>query len=257
MKVAISGKGGVGKSTIAAAISIILARQNHKVLAVDADPDANLASALGITSTEQKNIIPISKQIKLIEERTGAKIGQYGQVFKLNPEVADVADNYAYEKDGVSLLVLGAVEKGGSGCACPENIFIRSLITDLVLYKDESLIMDMEAGVEHLGRATTSGVDLMLIVVEPGQRSIECAERVIRMSAEIGIKKVCVVGNKVRNSDDEEFIKNALKGTEVLAFIPSSDNILTADRDGVSVLDKLNDDENKIFEELVDKINEL
>jgi len=168
MKIEISGKGGVGKTTLAAALSLLMVQRGRKVLAVDADPDANLASALGISEEKQGTIIPISRQVALIEERTGAKVKQYGQVFKLNPEVSDIADKFAIRHSGVALLVLGAIESGGSGCACPESTLIRALVTDLVLYKDDALVMDMEAGIEHLGRGSARGVDTMIIVLEPG-----------------------------------------------------------------------------------------
>ena len=250
MKIAVSGKGGVGKSTVAAALALSIAKDGGRVLALDADPDANLASALGISHEEQKKLIPISKQIALIEERTGTKIEQYGKVFKLNPEVSDIADKYAYTHNGVSLLVLGAVKAGGGGCACPESTFIRALVTDLVLYKNETLIMDMEAGVEHLGRATAQGVDVMVVVVEPGQRSIDCANTILRMAKEIGLKKVMFVGNKITNKVDEEFIKSSLDGQQFLTMLPYSQTIRNADRDGVSVLDMLD-------EELSIKFNEL
>ncbi|MDR0308836.1 MAG: AAA family ATPase, partial [Coriobacteriales bacterium] len=146
-KIAITGKGGVGKSTLAAALALLISRRGGEVLAFDSDPDANLAQALGISHAEQAKIVPISKQIELIEERTGAKVNQYGQVFKLNPEVHDVADKLAYKKENIALLVLGAIKAGGSGCACPENTFARALTTDLVLNKNQILIMDMEAGI--------------------------------------------------------------------------------------------------------------
>jgi len=252
MKIAVSGKGGVGKSTVAASIALILAQRGGRVLALDADPDANLAASLGIPKTVK--ITPISGEIALIEERTGAKIDQYGQIFKLNPNVSDVAEKFAVSHNGVDLLVLGAIKRGGGGCACPENVFIKALVNDLVLYKNETLIMDMEAGIEHLGRATSSGVDVMVIVVEPGQRSLDCADTVIRMSKEIGLANFVIVGNKVTCEDDRRFITNGLSGFNVSAFISYSENIRRADRDGVSALDGMNGEERAILENLVDVI---
>jgi CO dehydrogenase maturation factor len=252
MKIAVSGKGGVGKSTIAASIALILAQRGVRVLALDADPDANLAASLGIPKTVK--IIPISKEIALIEERTGAKVNQYGQMFKLNPEVSDVAENLAVLHNGVELLVLGAVKRGGGGCACPENVFIKALVSDIVLHKNETLIMDMEAGIEHLGRATSSGVDAMVIVVEPGQRSLDCADSVIRMSKEIGLANFVIVGNKVTCEDDKKFIADGFSGLNVSAFLPYSENIRKADRDGISVLDGMRSEERVILENLVDVI---
>jgi CO dehydrogenase maturation factor len=257
MKIAVSGKGGVGKSTVAAALALLAARKGGRVLALDLDPDANLASALGIPHAEQEKIVPISRQIALIEERTGAKVKQYGQVFKLNPEVSDVADNYAYIHNGVSLLVVGAVEGGGSGCACPENTFVRALVTDLVLYKGETLVMDMEAGVEHLGRGTARGVDVMVIVAEPGQRSVDCALSVERMAGEIGIKRLAYVANKVNGPGDMAFLRGALPGREFLEAIPYSEKLRAADRDGVSVLDAADKELLTTFEGMYAKITAL
>lgn len=254
MKIAISGKGGVGKSTFAAGLALTLAKKGGKVLALDADPDANLAAALGIPSEQQKLIVPISRQIELIEERTGVKVDQYGKVFKLNPEVSDIADTYAFNHNGVSLLVLGAIKTGGGGCACPESTFIRALVNDLVLFKNETLIMDMEAGIEHLGRATAQGVDVMIVVVEPGQRSIDCATTVVRMSKEIGIKKLMFVLNKVASKEDEDFIRKALPGQEIIAVFPYSSSIRNADRDGVSVLDVLDEELSSKFDDVINKI---
>jgi len=255
MKIAVSGKGGVGKSTIAAAIALILAERGGRVLALDADPDANLAAALGIPKAAK--ITPISEEIALIEERTGAKVDRYGQVFKLNPEVSDVAEKFAFSHKGVELLVLGAVRKGGSGCACPENTFIKALVNDLVLYKNETLIMDMEAGIEHLGRATAMGVDVMLVVVEPGQRALDCAASVINMSKEIGINNFVIVGNKVTSDNDRRFIAEGIDrgtGLKASAFLPYSESIRDADRDGVSALAGMNDEERALVESLIDTI---
>ena len=252
MKIAISGKGGVGKSTVAAAIALILAQRGRRVLALDADPDANLAAALGVPSSTQ--ITPISAEIALIEERTGAKVNEYGKVFKLNPEVADVAGKLAVRHNGVELLVLGAAKTGGGGCACPENTFARALVTDLVLYKNEALVMDMEAGVEHLGRATAAGVDWMIIVVEPGQRAIDCARAVMRMSREIGLDRFVIVGNKVTGEEDREFIRAAFPDRGIAAFLPYSRGIRDADRDGVSVLEGMSEEERKFVEGIIGAI---
>ena len=258
MKLAISGKGGVGKSTLAAALALLLAQKEHRVLAVDADPDANLASALGIPPGKQKEIIPISQRAALIEERTGAKVKQYGQIFKLNPEVSDIADNYAFMHKGVALLVLGAVEQGGGGCACPESVLIRALVTDLVLYKEDALIMDMEAGVEHLGRATARSVDTMLVVLEPGRRSIDSARRVIRMAGEIGLKNIRFVANKVAGPEDEAFIRDNIGGgkNDIIGVIPYAREIRDLDKKGCSVVDGLNPELLACFSGILDRLQE-
>lgn len=239
MKIAITGKGGVGKSTLAATLTLLIAREGRRVLAVDADPDANLADALGISLDEQARIVPIAEQTRLIEERTGAKVKRYGQMFKLNPTVDDIAESYAFTKDGYSLLVLGAVDQGGGGCACPEGVLIRALVSDLVLNKRDALIMDMEAGIEHLGRATARGVDAMVVVVEPGRRSVECAKRIIRMAHEIGLHDLKIVANKVASAAEEAFIREQLLGLPLLGVLPYHDAFGAADRQGCAPLDLL------------------
>ena len=252
MKIAVSGKGGVGKSTVAASIALLLARRGERVVALDADPDANLAAALGVPKGIK--ITPISDEIALIEERTGAKAGRYGQIFKLNPDVADVGKRYALRHDGVELLVLGAVKKGGGGCACPESTFVKALVTDLVLYKKETLIMDMEAGIEHLGRATASGVDIMLVVTEPGRRAVECARTVIEMSRQIGLTDFIVIGNKTTCEDDEKFIADYFPDTGVAAFLPYSNGIRDSDRDGASAVSGMSGEERAVVENIIDMI---
>ena len=257
MKIAITGKGGVGKSTLSAALTLLLAENGNRVLAIDADPDANLAAAIGMPQELQDTIIPISKQTELIEERTGAKVNQYGQMFKLNPEVSDISDTYATLYKGISLLVLGAIRRGGGGCACPENVLLRALVRDLILHKNETLILDMEAGIEHLGRATTSGVDIMLVVVEPGQMSIDCAHTIFGLSGEIGLSEVYIVGNKVRDQEDRDFIINSLPGAQVLGFLSYRDEYRKADRPGISVIDALAEDSIEEFERILTDIKRI
>ena len=254
MKLAVSGKGGVGKSTVAAALALLLARRGTRVLAIDADSDTNLAAALGMSETAQKKILPIAEQVALIEERTGAKVKQYGQLFKLNPEVSDIAEKYATFINGVALLVLGAIDKGGGGCACPENVLLRALVTDLVLYKDDALVMDMEPGVEHLGRATAQGVDVMLVVVEPGQRSIDSTRRIIRMAKEVGLKNIQLIANKIKQPEDERFIISAFPEHNIFSFIPYSDQILQSDRPGISVLDNISEGLTGCFENILQRL---
>jgi CO dehydrogenase maturation factor len=254
MKLAISGKGGVGKSTIAATLALLMSRRGQRVLAIDADPDANLAAALGIPPEKRSQIIPISQQAALIEERTGAKIKQYGQMFKLNPDVADIPENYAISHENIKLLVLGAVEQGGGGCACPENVLIRALITDLILYKDDTLIMDMEAGVEHLGRATARGVDKMLVVLEPGQRAVECAQRIISMSAEIGIQDIGLIANKVTSEDDSRYLAESFPDIPILGNVPYLEAIRLADRKNQTILDAGEPAITQCFNEILEQL---
>lgn len=254
MKVAISGKGGVGKSTLAAALALLLARRGRQVLAVDADPDANLAASLGIPAETRARIVPIAKQVALVEARTGAQAGRFGQMFKMNPEVADIADAYAWRHNGVALLVLGAVARGGGGCACPENVLLKALVSNVVLHRNEALVLDMEAGIEHLGRGTTRGVDTMLIVVEPGQRALDTARTVQALGRDLGLRRFRIVANKITGPADEAFVRAAFPADDILGVIPYSDQLHAADRDGRSVLDGAPPDLLAIFEGILDQL---
>ena len=235
MKIAVSGKGGVGKTTFSALLIRTLNEQGKHVLAIDADPDANLAAALGIPDADR--IVPIAEMKELIFERTEAKPGSMGGFFKLNPKVDDLPDALSAKLDNIKLMRLGGVKKGGSGCICPESTLLRALMTHIVLARDEVVVMDMEAGIEHLGRATASAVDRLIVVVEPGRRSMDTADHIRKLASEIGLKNIVLVGNKVRSPKDEAFLKEHLKDFEFLGFIPYDEALIEADLDGVSPFD--------------------
>jgi CO dehydrogenase maturation factor len=250
MKIAVSGKGGVGKSTLAGILAHLAERDGKKVLAVDSDPDANLAYALGIPEEERSRIIPVSQQTKLIEERTKTKLKQFAQIFKLNPDISDVADRFSYKYKGINLLVLGAIESGGSGCACPENVFLRSLLSNIILQRDEFVIVDMEAGIEHLGRGTARGVDLMIIVVEPGSQSISTAKSIVTFAEQIGINKILFVGNKTRSETEREYLREYLNASAIMGFIPFTEKIRQAERENLSLIENLDDELFREFENI-------
>ena len=233
MKIAITGKGGVGKTTLSSILSYLFASEGKRVIAVDADPDANLASALGIPRKEAEKIRPIADLNELIEERTGAKPGSAG-IYKLNPKVDDLPEGLGYKIDGITLLVMGKAKAASSGCYCPENVLLRRLLKHLVVERDEVVIVDMEAGIEHLTRGTAGSVDAFIVVVEPGQRSMQTAGVVRTMAKELGVKKVFVVANKVRSAIDLDFIKNGIADMALIGHITFSNAIMEADIKGAS-----------------------
>ncbi len=239
LKIAVGGKGGVGKTTITSLIARAIAASNKetKVIAIDADPVANLAAGLGID--ESQPITPVSELSDLIAERTGAKPGTMGGFFTLNPKVDDIPDRFSIEKDGVKLLVMGTVQTGGSGCICPEATILKALMNHLVLARNEVVVMDMEAGIEHLGRATSASVDALIIVVNPGKRSRVAADKIRKLGTDIGIKNIVVLANRVKSKDDEQLIKDSMKNYEIIGFIPENDEIVNSDRDGIRPFDDI------------------
>lgn len=234
VKIAVTGKGGVGKTTLSALLCHIFAKQGRRVLAIDADPDANLAAAFGLTEKETEGIRPIAEMTGLIEERTGARPGASGGVFKLNPKVDDIPEGFGYRSGNVTLLITGKSKEAASGCYCPENVFLRRLLKHLVTERDEVVVIDMEAGIEHLTRGTAEAVDAFIVVVEPGQRSIQTANTVKEMAQGLGVKKVFVAANKVRKEEDVSFIKEGTLGMEFAGAIGFDPAVLEADMKGIA-----------------------
>jgi CO dehydrogenase maturation factor len=231
IKIAISGKGGVGKTTLSALLARALAHRGKRVIAVDADPVTNLGASLGLP--EDKMPTPISELKDLIMERTGAQPGTFGGYFKMNPRVDDIPEKFAAESpSGVKLLVMGTVEKGGSGCVCPESVLLKNLIQHLLLSQDDAVIMDMEAGVEHLGRATSRAVNVLLVVVDAGSRSHYAARKIRELAADLGVTRIKVIGNRIRSPEERESLKKAMAGFDIIGFMPEDDTIREADRRG-------------------------
>ena len=230
MKIAVSGKGGVGKTTFAAFLIKALADEGKKVLAIDADPDANLAQALGIEGAEK--IVPISQMKELIEERTETKLGTMGGFFKLNPKVDDLPEKLSIETNGIKLMVMGGVKKGGAGCVCPESVMLKNLVRHIVVARDEVVVLDMEAGLEHLARGTAQAVDHLIVVVEPGRRSIETAHQIKKLAGDLGIKSLRFVGNKIRGEADKKFLQEHMADFPFLGFLGFKDSIIEADLKG-------------------------
>ncbi|MCL6471540.1 MAG: AAA family ATPase [Firmicutes bacterium] len=237
MKIAITGKGGVGKTTIAAGLARFLAKEGYKVIAIDADPDANLAAALGVDPELAMGITPIARMNELIAERTGAQPGTIGGYFKLNPRVDDIPDSLSIDVNGIKLLVLGTIEKGGSGCICPESTLLRALLKHVIVRRNEAVILDMEAGIEHLGRGTAESVDALLVVIEPGQRSVQTAKAIEKLAKDLSIKKVFLILNKLHSQDEEERLKTYLPELPIIGTVAERDTIRLADLDGRSPFD--------------------
>lgn len=233
MKIAVTGKGGVGKTTVSATLSRVYADEGKRVLAVDADPDANLAAAFGISQGEMTKIKPIAEMSGLIEERTGAKPGTPGGVFKLNPRVEDIPEECGYRFDNIVLIITGKSKEAASGCYCPENVFLRRLLKHLIVERDEVVIVDMEAGIEHFTRGTAEAVDAFIVVVEPGQRSIQTALAVREMAKGLGVKHVFVIANKTRTKEDVDFIKKHIGDMTLAGTLGFSHDIMEADIRGL------------------------
>lgn len=235
MKIAISGKGGVGKTLLSALLSRIFADSGYSVLAIDADPAPGLASTLGFPRAGE--ITPVAEMKDLVEERTGARPGEAGVFFKLNPKVDDIPEKYWREHKGIKLMVMGQLKRGGSGCYCAENVLLQALVNHLLLARNEVVILDMEAGIEHLTRATAKAVDTLIIVVEPGRRSVEIAFRIKQLARDIGLSNIAVVGNKLKSQTEKEFLISSLPEFKFLGFVPYDQAVVAADLANLPVLE--------------------
>lgn len=237
MKIAVTGKGGVGKTTLAALLAQAYADDGRDVLAVDADPSPCLAGALGFPESMREKLHPIAEMSELIEERTGAKPGTMGGFFTINPRVDDIPDRFSVTHRNVRLLEMGSVDIGGTGCICPESAMLKTLFTHLLFRKDDVLILDMYAGVEHLGRATVDFVDSMIVVVEPTRRSLGTAAQIKKLANDIGLTRLWLVGNKIKNKEESAFLEKETPGIPLLGFLPANLAVQEADRLGLAVYD--------------------
>jgi CO dehydrogenase maturation factor len=239
MKIAVSGKGGVGKTLVAGTLARMFAKDGFKVLAIDNDSAMNLSYTLGIDDHTKEQITPIKEMKSMIEERTLVK-GAGPGVYNINPEVSDIPDKFkVIGPDGLQLLVLGGIEEPASGCLCPENALIKTLLYNLLVKRDEVIIVDFEAGVEHLGRGTAKGIDLMLVVTEPSQKSLDLCKKIIELSKKLGVINVYLVANKIIDDSQKEVISKRIEDWEVPLYhtIPFDSEIGNADLNGESPID--------------------
>jgi len=241
MKFAVSGKGGVGKTFVSATLARLFAREGYNVIAVDADPNINLSISLGISREISEKITPISDNIELVKERTGSEPGKsFGTIFKMTPRVDDIVERFGVAgPDGVKLLVMGTVKAGDSGCMCPANAFLRVLLQHLLIQRRDLVIMDMEAGLEHLGRGTARRFDSMLVVLDPTIKSIDTLKRVVSLAEQIDISEVLAVGNKIEDEKGRVLIREAAEtiGIPVACYIPYDPAIYSADLLGKAPLE--------------------
>jgi CO dehydrogenase maturation factor len=236
MKIAVAGKGGVGKTTIAGTLARMLADDGYKVMAIDADADANLASALGCKPEIAREITPIAEMKDFIRERTGAGEG-YGVMFKLNPKVDDIPEKFSRDVEGVQFLLMGSLDTGGAGCLCPENVVLRRFLDEVLEYRDETVILDMEAGLEHLGRGTARAVDVLVIVVEPGRRSIETANAIVKLASDLGMHTIRLIMNKVVDEADSALLTESFPEDQILGYVSFDRELMKVDREGKAPYD--------------------
>jgi CO dehydrogenase maturation factor len=236
-KIAVAGKGGVGKTTFSALLAHSLAAAGETVYAIDADPNPTLGQALGFPEELLAKLVPIVDMKDLVEERTGSRPGESGAYFRLNPRVDDIPERFSVSHRGIRLLQMGSVKGAGAGCVCPENSMVKALVTHLVLREKQTVLLDMVAGLEHLGRGTAASVDAMYVVVEPGQRGVTVGVDIARLARELGIPAVWAVANKVRSEEELEFVRANLGDLPLAGWLQQDDRVMEADREGIAVYD--------------------
>ncbi|WP_040378491.1 ATP-binding protein [Dethiobacter alkaliphilus] len=222
MKIAVSGKGGVGKTTFSANLIRALANRDYTVYAVDADPDVSLGATLGLPADELAELRPIIEMKAIVDERSGGE----GAFFTLNPKVDDLIDDFVVEQDKIKFLRMGSVKQGGTACYCKENSFLYAVLSSLLLDKEDMVVMDMSAGIEHLTRGTSRGVDMIIIVTEPTRVSAATAKVVQKLAKELGIRQVKILVNKVRTDKEKEFVRSQFTEDELLGMISFDDAVL-------------------------------
>jgi CO dehydrogenase maturation factor len=220
MKIAVSGKGGVGKTTITANLIYLFVKNGYDVFAVDADPDASLGLTLGMDPEKLASLLPLVEMKEVIEEKSGK-----GAFYSLNPDVEDVIDNYSLQKGNIKFLIMGGIKQGGSACYCRENSFLNAVLNSLLLDKKEVVFLDMSAGIEHLTRGTSRGVDLILVVTEPTRNGVKTAKVVQKLARDLGIGKVKIIGNKIRREEEKDFIRQSFSEADIIGFLPYQDGI--------------------------------
>jgi CO dehydrogenase maturation factor len=237
MKVAVSGKGGVGKTLIAAGLARGFAERGLKTIAIDADSSPNLALTLGLSAEEARKIVPISENKELVESKTGTG---YSGVYRLSFTVDDIVREYSTNTPfGVNLIVMGTVKAMESGCMCAPNAVIRALLRHLIVERNEAVVLDFEAGVEHVGRGTARQVDVLLIVADSNLKSLEIAKHIYDLATNAGMKRLYLVGNRIMNETQKEAITNFAEknGLSILSFIPFDAKVMEADTLGETPLD--------------------
>jgi len=259
LKIAVSGKGGVGKTTVSAGLCHALADGGYEVLALDCDPDSNLAGALGFPEDVLAGIRPLSTLADLIEERTGSRPGQYGGMFKLNPQVADIPDSHCNRHGPFRLLAMDTINRGGGGCACPQNVLMRNVVGEVLVRRGEAVVLDMEAGLEHLGRATARAVSTLVAVVQPGRRSVGTARSVLRLAADIGIPRCLVLGNGFAPEDDFAAFaaEHGFDEQQVLGCVPHDPGIARADRARAGIAEMMAPETRDVFTRILERIEEV